>query len=573
MNKDVIYIDVDDDVTAIIGKIKDAKEKIVALVPPKRTGVLQSAVNLRLLARMAQSDDKKLVLVTNNHALASLAASAKIPTAKNLQTKPELAEIPALVVDDDDDIIDGSELPVGELARTASTNGSGAKGASAGAGAKPIAKDLRSDAIADTDLNLDDDLTLPASLTSRGENSGRVDSAKKKAKGTKIPNFDTFRKKLIIIIIAAAGLIGLLVWMFVFAPAATIIITASTTPQSVSATVKLGGSAATNFSSGTVSSLSQEQTTNETIQFDATGQKDVGEKASGSVVITNCDTNDSFVVESGTAVSYGSLNYILQSDATVSGAKFSGGSCSTAGESSPVEVVAQNSGESYNLSSATMAVAGYSSVVKAKVTSDGITGGTTRIAKVVSGDDIERARSELITKSTDSQKSALKAKFSSDDMVIDSSFTIERGSAASSPAVGEEVSSGKATLTIPTTYSMAAVAKSELETYLKDSITSKIDTSTQKIYSNGIKNASLSNFVKDGATATVTVNAKGAVGPTIDEDEIKEYAKGKKYGPIQQALQERNGVEDVDVKFSYFWVRTVPNDTNKISVEFKIDNE
>ena len=40
MNKDVIYIDVDDDVTAIIGKIKKAKEKIVALVPPKRAGAL-----------------------------------------------------------------------------------------------------------------------------------------------------------------------------------------------------------------------------------------------------------------------------------------------------------------------------------------------------------------------------------------------------------------------------------------------------------------------------------------------------------------------------------------------------
>ena len=78
MNKDVIYIDVDDDVTAIIGKIKKAKEKIVALVPPKRTGALQSAVNLRLLERMAKNDKKKLVLITNNQALVALAASAKI---------------------------------------------------------------------------------------------------------------------------------------------------------------------------------------------------------------------------------------------------------------------------------------------------------------------------------------------------------------------------------------------------------------------------------------------------------------------------------------------------------------
>ena len=53
MNKDVIYIDTDDDITAIIGKIKNSKDKIIALVPPKRIGVLQSTVNLRLLSKMA----------------------------------------------------------------------------------------------------------------------------------------------------------------------------------------------------------------------------------------------------------------------------------------------------------------------------------------------------------------------------------------------------------------------------------------------------------------------------------------------------------------------------------------
>ena len=179
----------------------------------------------------------------------------------------------------------------------------------------------------------------------------------------------------------------------------------------------------------------------------------------------------------------------------------------------------------------------------------------------------------LIGKSTDSQKKALTEKFSSDDIVIDSSFVVQRGDASSSPAVGQEASSGKATLTIPTTYSMQAVAKSELETYLKDSLTSKIDTSDQKIYSTGIGSATLSNFVQEGNTMSATVNAKGAVGPTIDENEIKEFAKGKKYGDIQQSLEAREGIKDVDVKFSYFWVRTVPNNTDKIKVEFKIENE
>ena len=86
--KDVIYIDVEDDITSIIGKVKASKESIVAIVPPKRTGVLQSAVNLRLLARAASNSDKKLVLVTSNQALTHLAANARMLIAKSLQSKP-----------------------------------------------------------------------------------------------------------------------------------------------------------------------------------------------------------------------------------------------------------------------------------------------------------------------------------------------------------------------------------------------------------------------------------------------------------------------------------------------------
>src|SRR5690606_18691684 len=117
MSKDTIYIDVEDDITAIIGKVKASGSKIVALVPPKRIGVLQSAVNLRLLARAAKQSDKRLVLISGNSALTALAASAGIPAARTLQSKPELAPPPDLDDNQTEDIIDGSELPVGDLAR------------------------------------------------------------------------------------------------------------------------------------------------------------------------------------------------------------------------------------------------------------------------------------------------------------------------------------------------------------------------------------------------------------------------------------------------------------------------
>ena len=52
--KDVIYVDVEDDITDVVNKIKSSKERIIAIVPPKSLGVFRSAVNIRLLCRLQQ---------------------------------------------------------------------------------------------------------------------------------------------------------------------------------------------------------------------------------------------------------------------------------------------------------------------------------------------------------------------------------------------------------------------------------------------------------------------------------------------------------------------------------------
>lgn len=560
MNKDVIYIDVDDDVTAIIGKIKKAKEKIVAIVPPKRAGALQSAVNLRLLERMAKTDKKKLVLITANPALVALAANAKIPVAKNLQSKPELAEIPAIIVDDGDDIIDGSELPVGDHANTVKVKD----------GTKPVASDVRSAAIDATDLEIDGEGVAATSA---------VKSAPNKAKNRpKIPNFDTFRKKLFFIITGGIGLVALLIWMFVFAPAATVVITASTAPQPVSATVKLGGTTATDYKAGVVSSTSQQEKKDETVSFDATGKGLVGEKATGSVVFRNCEAATPISIAAGTTISASGNSYVTQSAVTVPGGSGGFGGCTSPGVSSPVAVTAADVGDKFNVpSGTTFSVAGHpnsSGVYMRASASTAIDGGSSREVKVVSADDIERAKGQLIGQSTDDQKKALSKKFTNNEVIIDSSFTVDRAAPVSAPAVNQEAPDGKATLTVSTTYSMQAVPKAELETYLKSWLQAKIDTNKQKVYSTGIDKATLSNFQKatDGSM-TATLNATGRVGPKINESDIKNEVKGKRYGEVQQTLESQEGIKQVDVQFSFFWVRTVPNNTDKITIEFKVDND
>ena len=93
MNKDVIYVEPEDDITDIILKIENSKEKIVALVPPKKAGVFRSVVNIKLIAKSGASSGKTVVLVTVDPSILRLAGAARIPVTKNLQTPPSIPEI------------------------------------------------------------------------------------------------------------------------------------------------------------------------------------------------------------------------------------------------------------------------------------------------------------------------------------------------------------------------------------------------------------------------------------------------------------------------------------------------
>lgn len=549
MQKDVIYIDVEDDITAIIGKVKAAKEKVVALVPPKRIGVLQSAVNLRLLARTADLSNKHLVLITNNQALLALASSAKIPVAKNLQSKPEIADIPALQVDDDDDIIDGEQLPVGELARTTDVKKTPGVPASVISG-----------------IDIDDEKTR-ALPPSNGDTPGKPKSKNK----IKVPSFSNFRKKLFIFGGLGVLLIGFLIWAIWFAPRATVVIDARTTEVPIKTQVALGPTLQTNTDAATIKSVIQEEKQEASVEFDATGTEEVGERAAGTLTLTRSAPGN-VSVPFGAGFSNGECTFVTQSQVTVPGATpggFNGSGFSIVPGTIDVRVQATAVGEQCNLSGRN-----YDSTVDG-ITASGsqMAGGSKKTIKIVTAADVQKATQQLNEQKGDDKKAALIAKFDDGVVVIQDSFVANSADPRSEPAIGKEATTGKAKVTSEVTYTVTGVAKSDLGTYFKDAIeqqlTSKED---QRIYDDGVSGVKLTAFKQTGNNASVTIETNGKVGPKIDDDAIKEQVKGKRYGEIQSTLKEIEGVNDADTKFSPFWVRTVPSDANKIKIEFKLQN-
>ncbi|HTH71826.1 MAG TPA: hypothetical protein VL737_00500, partial [Candidatus Pristimantibacillus sp.] len=284
--KDVIYIDVDDEITGVIDKLQGSDKKIIALVLPKRATVLQSIVNMKLLKRAATEAKKNLVLITSEGGLMPLAGSVGIHVAKSLNTKPEIPDNPApggakadIIedVEEDDGPVDASKS-VGEL--------------SGGAPADD----------AEDTIELDDE--------EEGEPEPAVEGGKKvkKHRKFKIPNFNKFRVMLAlagvaIILLGVLGYAAAAVW-----PAAKITIKtdSSAVSSSVILTLKTEPDTKLDAAQGIVPATLQDVKKTITQDAPATGQKNNGQKAAGTVTLslTDCSKN-SVTVPAGTGISSG----------------------------------------------------------------------------------------------------------------------------------------------------------------------------------------------------------------------------------------------------------------------------
>ena len=538
--KDVIYIDVEDEITDVVNKIKQSKERIIALVPPKGVGILRSAVNLRILARTSKKDGKQIVLISNNEALRAMSASAGIPVAKTLQSKPEIPEIDALEIDDED-VIDGEKLPIADFT---------------GKNAEEKEAEMLEN------LDIDDNKTF-----SKKSPEVAKDARRKSKSGAKVPDFNKFRKKIFIFGGLGVALIVFLVWAIFFAPFAKVVISAKTSNVNISESVTLTSSSSSDAKKGIIALSTQTIEKSSEVSFDATGTKEEGQAASGTLTLSQSSESDPVTIKSGTAFSAGGCNFVTTANATIPGATLKNGSVRAG--STTVNIRATQIGDQCNIAAQTYT----SSIEGVSAKGEQMSGGTKTVKKVVTESDVAAAKAKLESVDTETVKAELKTKFDSKYYVITESFAVNVGEAESSPAVNAEAANGKATLKATTVYTLSAVAKSDVEKYITAIAKDKIENAdNQKIYNTGISSANLSGFSGNSQSATAKLTATAKVGPQIDEEELKTKIYGKRFSEVQSVVEAIDGVKNVDVKFSPFWVNTVPSDSSKISIEFTVEN-
>ena len=557
-DKDTIYVDIDDEITGIIDKLKGSEGKVVALVLPKRASVFQSIVNMKLLKRAADSSKKNLVLITGEAGLLPLAGAAGVHVAKTLSSKPEIPSAPQFG-DDTEEAVDeeGGELvdkdkTVGQLA------GAATPPPPADGGVETLVLD-------------DDDLPPEAAAAVKPGAKSFEPPAKGKGKKNKklhIPNFERFRLLLIIGGLLLLVIIGVFIFITVSLPKATITIKTDATNVDTNLTLNLSTSAKSLDPTNSIlpAKLASQQKTY-TAAVPTTGQKNNGQKASGSVSMTAqvCGTipdGGPPDVPAGTGLSANGQTYITQSDTafsqTPSGPAHN--HCQSYNSTSNTTITAQNAGASYNGATA-FSVAGRSDV--SVTVSSAISGGTDSIVQIVNQNDINNAKAKITPDS--SIKSALDGQLKGENYYpIDATYTVGTPVVTSSANVGDVANN--VTVTEAITYSTFGVHESDLTTLIDNNVNSQIDTSKQSVLDTGLSQGVFNINTVSASAAQLTLSTKATAGPALNINTIKQQAAGQHSGAIKSQLSNDPDVTSVDVKISPFWVSSAPKKTSRITV-------
>lgn len=556
MNKDVIYIEPEDDITDIITKIENAKQKIVALVPPKKAGVFRSVVNIKLITKAGASAKKTVVLVTTDPSIMKLAAVTKLPVTKDLQSAPTVPNediIAEEAKEDDSERDEDEEEMKGE-------------------------EDDDNDKDKKVKGEVDDDEENGDDSSERNDDKKEKKIAKdKKSKKSFFTWIVDHKKTAIFSGVGAILLILVLVWALVIAPAVTVSVEIKTNVNNFSEAVTF----TTNLDEENANEgkFYLEERKIEVVnkkEFEATGTKNVGEKAKGDVVVYAYFKDEgSLVINAGSTFTISGLNYTSDNNITLSwdgdgfedcdnknnSTQITKSGCQISGR---VPVTAVAPGENYNIAASN---SGWSTTADVGVYSDkAMSGGTNDMITIVSQSDVDKAKDEIESADEQENKDSLIKDLPDNLMPINASFAQKVGDAVVAPAIGEKVEGDtKPTITVVTTATIYVIDKTKIEEFIKEKAKLEED---QKIYE--IKSPFIENFMKTDSGYTGKLKTSYAVGPKVTENDVVEIVKGKGLGEANHDLRDIDGVVNVKIDKSYPWVMSVPNDANKITVILEV---
>lgn len=543
-DKQPLYLESDEEIPSVIDRLEEFKGKTIVLVVPKTSVVLQSVINLKLIQRVSQKLDIDFSLVSQDPIGRNLANQVGIAVYDSLSAKTPILEPIAQPLEKEGVI----EVDLSKPKRP------------------PVAvhhfQEEKEQKQKEEKLSEAEFVTEPEKIFIPPVKDAPIVATSKPKK----------RKGLLITIIVVVIII--LFGLLLFYPKGTVSIVVAGEAFDQSADILVSKDEKNPDIAGSKIPATQVETTKEADQkFSATGKKNVGEKAKGTIAFNNSWSTDAQNLTAGARVSKDGKIFVLATDLIIPGASLTlkEGQVVTNPGKINGNIEATDAGESYNVAAGKFVIGDVPAEKREKIYAEStaqLAGGSTKEITVVSAADIELAKEALKTDIINKAKDDLTNQ-SKGSLLLDSAIRVETIEATPSVEEGTEAAD----------FNMKIKAKSRAlvfsESGFRDVFLAKVKEKVPNDKELLLEGGQLDKIVTkakdidiDKGQMTISGSVKTKIGPKIDLFGLKAKVAGRKISEAVEIVKATKSIEDASIGVQPNWLLSrLPFSAKQISVK------
>lgn len=538
---ELIYLETDEEITSVIDKLQQVETDSVGLVAPKGSSIIQSIVNLKILKKEAESLGKKIAIVTSDEIGRNLAAQVGLIVYESVKSTKPVVEPPR----PDLPTAEVIEIDLSQKKRDISPTGIQVRRYDEPTGPRP--KEVA--AAPETKEPITHIAASPISTDQY--TPPRFQTVKKPV------NYKVFLALSPLFLVLLVGFV-----LFYFKTNVSLGLRSEEFTKNVGITVD-NNARKTNLENSIIPGDIQEKENEQEKTFTATGKKNIGGKATGTITVYNRYDSNSHSYPSLAKFTGGGKTFLANSGFTVPGASVMGGSVSSG--KIDVAITAEEAGDSYNLGSTDFALEGAPSQISGH-NSQSFAGGFTKDITVVSNDDINKAKDDLVRDLSDKNHQEL-IKKADGQVIIESTIKDETAAFSTDKKADEETNEFKASAKVKSSaFSFYENNYRELIAYLLQ----KEVPSGKELVPTSSDEMSITKKESDFNQGTMKIAGlvKTHLAPKIDQSALKKAIKGKNAQEAELILKQNNDIETVEFQPRPSWWNRLPFWPSRIFFSF-----
>lgn len=278
--------------------------------------------------------------------------------------------------------------------------------------------------------------------------------------------------------------------------------------------------------------------------FEATGEEEVGESATGVVTLINNSTDEKDL-PAGTILTADDRQFTLNNSVTVPAKKDGIFDLNPEKGTADASVTAVDIGSDYNLKAGSeFSVGGYDMSTLAGINDEAISGGSSETVKIVTAEDRQNAIESLSPQVQEDARKALEQKISVGQLILEDAADLEVSATNFSHEAGAEAD--EFSLTVEVVASAPVVSQSDLSSLLTGAIEDRVPDGYElvegepEIVTNVLQ-------VEDSGNIQLTSTFKAQVVPVVDTEALVDEIKGEHPSAVESFLQGQPNLDGYDI--------------------------